>query len=151
LKKTNFLKLIILAIFALILFFLLVKKTHENSENTLKEACFKNICVNLEIAKTQEEKEKGLMERKSLDQNAGMIFLYDEKGTHDFWMKNTLIPLDMIWINDNKIVHIEHAIPCEKDPCQSYESPFEADKILEVNGNFTSENNISIGDIIELK
>jgi uncharacterized ACR, COG1430 len=56
---------------------------------------------NVKEARTQEEKEKGLMGVKELPSNEGMIFYYDEPDTRYMWMKNTLIPLDIIYINED--------------------------------------------------
>ena len=62
--------------------------------------------VFLEVAVTDEEKEKGLMNRPSLAENRGMVFVFRPARQITFWMKDTLIPLDMIFINKGKIVKI---------------------------------------------
>lgn len=67
---------------------------------------------NVKEAKTQEEKEKGLMNVKELPNNEGMIFYYDEPDLVEMWMKNTLIPLDIIYINeDQEVIAIEQGQP----------------------------------------
>ena len=109
----------------------------------------KEILVNAEVVDEFEERMQGLMFREYLDENDGMLFIFEQQEYLSFWMKNTLIPLDMIFISENlEIVDIHHAIPCESDPCRSYTSKDLALYVLEVNEGFTDENNIEIGDKI---
>ncbi|MBU1018601.1 MAG: DUF192 domain-containing protein [Patescibacteria group bacterium] len=111
------------------------------------QACFENTCLDLEIAETTEQKQIGLMNRESLPENSGMLFSYEEEGYYSFWMKNTLIPLDMIWLDEDlEVVHIEHATPCQTEECPSYTSPLPSKYILETNIDFTEENQTKIGD-----
>ncbi|MBW3001570.1 DUF192 domain-containing protein [Candidatus Woesearchaeota archaeon] len=107
--------------------------------------------VNVELPKTPAEMARGLMHRESLGENDGMLFVFEQEGKPGFWMKNTLIPLDMIFIDaDNKIVDILSAEPCEEDPCQSYVSKDDAKYVLEVNQGFAQKHNIQIGDEVKL-
>lgn len=109
------------------------------------------IRISVEIADDKEERNKGLMFRNYLNENSGMLFIFDEENYQTFWMKNTLIPLDMLFINENfKIVDIKNAVPCKEEPCVLYESSKPAKYVLEVNGNFTRSKNIKIGDKIIL-
>jgi len=110
-----------------------------------------NFEINVEIADNFEERAKGLMFREFLDENAGMLFIFEQEDYLSFWMKNTLIPLDMIFISEDfEIVDIKHATPCKQDPCVSYKTISPAKYVLEVNGNFTLRNNIEIGDKIRI-
>ncbi len=91
-------------------------------------------------AELPEIKWKGLMGRESLCESCGMIFIYEKEWYHGFWMKDTLIPLAMIWINGGgEIVHIEkHAEPCvgKANPrmdCKVYRPSKPARFVLEVN------------------
>lgn len=74
--------------------------------------------VHVELARTGQEKAQGLMFREHLDADAGMLFLYDSEGTRVFWMRNTLIPLDMIFISgDLQVVGVvENAEPQTDTP-----------------------------------
>ncbi len=103
----------------------------------------KAINIDIEIAETQEQRAEGLMNRNEL--NGGMLFIFTEQKTVSFWMKNTKIPLDMIFINKDYIItDIQQAEPCKKDPCKDYKS--NAMFVLEVNKDFTKNNNININD-----
>ena len=108
-----------------------------------------NIIVNVEIADDAEERALGLMFREFLDDKNGMFFVFDDEDYHSFWMKNTLIPLDMIFISEDfKIVDIIYAEPCREDSCESYKPIKPAKYVLEVNGNFTIKNDVKIGNKI---
>lgn len=114
-------------------------------ENTVE---INNNKIKVEIADTPEKRTQGLMHRQSL--KGGMLFIFEEEKTRSFWMKNTLIPLDIIFINKNlKIIDIQQAIPC-KDNCISYISKQPAQYVLEVNHNYTIENNIKVSDNVKL-
>ena len=87
----------------------------------------------VEIANTNESRQKGLMFRESLEKNKGMLFVFDYEEKHSFWMKNTLLPLDIIWISkDKKIVDIQAMQPCTEDPCKSYQPIANSKYVLEV-------------------
>ena len=77
--------------------------------------------VIVEVASDDPTREQGLMYRDHMAADRGMIFLFPQAGEYPFWMKNTLIPLDMIWIDAaHRIVHIAHDVPpCKADPCPS--------------------------------
>lgn len=109
------------------------------------------IKINAEIADDDKEIMKGLMFRERLDETAGMLFIFDDERYQTFWMKNTLIPLDIIFINSNfEIVDVKNAVPCKESPCALYKSSKPAKYVLEVNGNFTVRNSIKIGDKIKI-
>ena len=105
--------------------------------------------INVEVAKTNEERSKGLSNRNKLDENSGMIFIFSPNSKPIFWMKDTKISLDIIWINDNKIVGIEKNVQPQLNTDDSklrrYPAPSEIDYVLEVNGGFSDKNNIKVG------
>ena len=106
-----------------------------------------DINIPVELAVTLDEQIKGLMFRTNL--TGGMLFVYNEEKQRNFWMKNTLIPLDIIFIGKNlEITTIHNANPCKEDPCKIYSG--DAKYILEVNKNFTIENNINEGMKVKL-
>ncbi|MFQ3275512.1 MAG: uncharacterized membrane protein (UPF0127 family) [Candidatus Nanohaloarchaea archaeon] len=109
--------------------------------------------ISFETAVTPEEKQVGLMNRTSLRDNHGMIFVYDDAEVRAFWMKNTLIPLDIIFLDSEKrIINIEKAYPEPNTPdseLKRYRSDGPAQYVIEVNQNFTDRNNIEESDRVE--
>ncbi len=79
------------------------------------------VSLRVEIAETPAAREQGLMGRKRLAPGAGMVFLFDRPTTVGFWMKDTLIPLDIaFWSPGGRIVAILQMAPCRSDPCRLY-------------------------------
>ena len=113
-----------------------------------------NFSLKVELAKTMREKQKGLMFRENLKVGEGMLFVYKKPLIPTFWMKNTLIPLDMIFIGkDLSIKYIEQkAPPCisEDDECPHYSPPVAIQYILEVPGGYSKLFGIKAGDILEI-
>ena len=98
----------------------------------------------VEVARTPQEQEQGLMNRQSLAPDRGMIFPYAPPQPVSFWMKNTYIPLDMLFIrSDNSIARIESAVPLNLEPVSSLE-PIAA--VLEIPGGRAAELGIKPGD-----
>ena len=142
--------LVILAILVIVLFFsfsvfLDIKKDVKDKVSV----CFDgNRCISTEIAETDIEKQLGLMYREKLGKNEGMLFPYESEQIRAFWMKNMKISLDVIWLDkDKKIVYIhENVQPCKTDSCPMYSPDKKAMYVLEVNANFSKEQNIQVGD-----
>ena len=138
----------IFIIFLLIFLIGCVKNFNEISIENGK----KSIKINAEIADNNKERTEGLMFREKLKENGGMLFVFEDEKYQTFWMKNTLIPLDMIFINKNfEIVDIKNAQLCIEEPCALYKSSKPAKYVLEVNGGFTAKNNVNIGNKIVYK
>ncbi len=104
-----------------------------------------------ELAVTPEEKAQGLMFRKKMDFDQGMLFIYSEEGFYSFWMKNMVIPLDLIWLDrDKRIVHMEGNVPpCEQEPCPTYTSKVPAQFILELKAGSIERRNLKILDRLD--
>ena len=98
------------------------------------KVCFDDDCFAVEVASTPQERAKGLMFREHLDPDKGMLFIFEREGRYSFWMKNTKLALDMIWIDDQaRVVFIKkNAQPCLQDPCPSIRPDGEAKYVLEV-------------------
>ena len=110
--------------------------------------CYREDCIEVEVASTPESLVQGLQYRMDLEENQGMLFIFEKSGRHSFWMKNTLIPLDIIWLDENKhVVHIEHNLqPCIGDFCPSYVPRWDALYVLEVNAGKVSQWRLSLGE-----
>lgn len=148
-KMKYFIPRLLILVFLIALFFLI--SAFFKNEDDASRVCFGEKCLNIEIADEYNERQKGLMFREELDGDSGMLFIFESSGEYDFWMKNTLIPLDIIWISeDMKIVDIQGAAPCVEDPCRSYIPKGNAKYVLEVNSGFAEENGIDIGDEVNL-
>ena len=107
------------------------------------EVCFEETCWNVEVADTEEERAQGLMFRENLPENAGMWFVFPEPGIYAFWMKNTLIPLDVLYFDEEgKFVSVQTMNPCEHDPCKTYPSARPAKYALEVNAGFAEKEGV---------
>jgi hypothetical protein len=107
----------------------------------------------LEVVRTPEEQAQGLMFRESLPEKAGMLFPFTDKGIHRFWMKNTMIPLDMVWIDaDGKVLFISaDTPPCKADPCPSYGPDAPAASVLEIAGGKAAKEKIGVGSVLQFK
>jgi len=141
--------LVVIILFIAILGTILLALTNHPAEKQ-SQVCFRNYCFYVELSKTPEELSSGLMFRERLDDNRGMLFIFETEGDYPFWMKNTLIPLDIIWLNKNKeVVFIsENAQPCKEDPCPSIEPHKDAKYVLEINGGLSQKLGFKIGDKI---
>lgn len=106
----------------------------------------REVTINAEVADTPEERQKGLMNREFLRFNNGMIFIFPTSEVRQFWMKDTLIPLDIIFIREDKVITKIHknTTPNNTDIRYSSESP--AKYVIEVNGGWTEINNVREGD-----
>ena len=110
----------------------------------------KPIQYHVEVAKTNEEQAEGLMYRLELKKNGGMLFLFNNEKKASFWMKNTLIPLDIIFINKNGSINkiYKNTIPKSK---KRIISKGEVLAVLEINAGEAIRNNIGYRSFIDLE
>ena len=103
--------------------------------------------IDIEIADNDNKRTKGLMDRLSMKENQGMLFLFPYDTIQSFWMKNTVLSLDIIFVNrDNEIVTIhEHAVPFDTG---HYPSTKPASRVVEVNAGYTELYGVKVGDKI---
>lgn len=119
---------------------------------SVDKVCHENNCFIVEVAKTDQERQTWLMNRQKLWKNKWMIFVFEETRRHPFWMKNTLIPLDIIWINkDLEIVDIQTAQPCYTEVCWNYTPAWDAMYVLEINAWIAQQKDIKVWDNLKLK
>lgn len=113
---------------------------------------FNNSKFFVEIADEPNEWQKGLMFVESLPKNEGMLFIFNDSSPRTFWMKNTLIPLDMIFVDENFVVVDvkENVPPCKVDPCDTYPSEKASMFVVELNAGSVKENNVSVGQIMRM-
>ena len=109
--------------------------------------------VKVEIVADDELRAQGLMFRDHLDPASGMLFFFPQDGVYSFWMKNTRIPLDMIWIDaGKKVVHIKNDVPpCRVEICPSYDPGVPARYVLEVAGGEAAKNGFKVGDVLRFE
>lgn len=108
--------------------------------------------LNVFIAATPELREKGLMFQTQLSNENGMLFVFETQSIQHVWMKNTLIPLDILFLSQEGIIQtmLENLLPCQTDACQIYASGLPATYMLEVNAGFIKSNHIKVGEKIQL-
>jgi len=104
------------------------------------------VTVNAELAVTPKEQQRGLMGRTYLPEDTGMMFVFEQDQPLSFWMKNTLVPLQILYFSsDGYFVNALDMVPCEEDPCEQYRSASVAKYALEVNVGFREANDIGTG------
>jgi uncharacterized membrane protein (UPF0127 family) len=105
----------------------------------------------VELATTPEQRARGLMFREHLGTDKGMLFVFEQEGVYPFWMKNTLIPLDIIWIDKSaKVVFIsKNTPPCEHVPCPTINPGEKAKYVLEICGGTADRIGLGVGDKLE--
>jgi uncharacterized protein len=104
----------------------------------------------IEVADTDASRERGLMDRKSMPPDHGMLFVFPDSEPRTFWMKDTLIPLDMLFFDNRRrlVTLISDAPPCTADPCRIYPSNAPARYVLELNAGTAAKFGIREGDVL---
>jgi len=112
-----------------------------------------NVTYSVEIAADPDLRAQGLMYRDQLRPATGMLFFFPTDGVYGFWMKNTLIPLDMIWIDsDRKIVHIKTDVPpCKIEECPSYDPGVPSRYVLELAAGEAAKHGLKVGDVLRFE
>ncbi len=107
---------------------------------------FRKVQCTAEVARTPEERSKGLMHRKSMPEDSGMLFIYPENRIPAFWMKNTLIPLSIAFIDPGgMIIDIQDMEPETED---HHSPPSRIGYALEMNKGWFEHNGIKVGDSV---
>lgn len=129
----------------------------QNKESSLQTKIIKavsgNRTINLtvQVADTPKKRDKGLMFVEELPENEGMLFVFSGESYGGFWMKNTLIPLSIAFLDsEGKILKILNMVPCKEDFCPTYDPELFYHYALEVNLGWFDKNQIKEGDFVVL-
>lgn len=119
---------------------------HEKPED-LSQVKIGNQIFHTEVSDSPETHKVGLMFREYLAPETGMLFVFEESSYRAFWMKNTYIPLDVVWISEQKmVVDVQTLLPCNVEQCPVFDPKEKAMYVLEVNaGEFQGK----VGDKVE--
>ena len=148
-------KIVLLICIPVIVWSMFLRQWQQNNVmHTWPQACLEKECFLLEIADSHNERMQWLMWRTVLDDNAWMLFIFDEMAPRrKFWMKDTLISLDMVWLDPSyTIVHIEQWVPpCTADPCPTFGPDAKKSQyVLEFNAWTINELGSEIGDKVDI-
>jgi len=149
-RRKIFITIILLCFILLITVVIFLSNKNEEKES---KVCFKDNCFDVELAIDPESRGRGLMFREKLDSDRGMLFIFEKEGNYPFWMKNTFIPLDIIWINENKeVVFIANSTqPCKEFSCPFIESGKETKYVLEINSGISEKIGLSVSEKIHFE
>lgn len=152
----------ILAIFGIILVFFVAFIFYQFNVKSLTSkkipsatVSVKGVVFNVELAKTQQQQQKGLSGRSSLPQDRGMLFLFNKPGYYAFWMKDMKFPLDMLFIDGKTIITIYENIPPPKNATENgnlkiMQPTGSIDKVLEINAGMVKKYGIKTGDAVKI-
>jgi uncharacterized protein len=120
------------------------------------QAVFGELAVNLEVARTDAEHQKGLGGHAPLGERDGMIFVFQRPGLVAFWMKGMTFGLDIMWIEAGRVVHLEKNVPAPRPTDPDSALPILAPSapatyVLEVNAGFSDKYGIARGSAVELR
>jgi uncharacterized membrane protein (UPF0127 family) len=108
--------------------------------------------IKLEVAQTPQQQEMGLMHRPALPDDRGMLFPFPSAQPVSFWMKNTPMPLDIVFLHKGVVKYIQAATPpCANDPCPTYGPNTPIDKVIELRSGRAAELKLKVGDIVKIE
>jgi uncharacterized protein len=107
--------------------------------------------INVTIGDDYAEQVQGLSERPSLKANEGMLFIFPNKQVRNFWMKNMNFSIDIIWLDDNKVLNIsQKLLPEGENPDNTYSSILPVNKVLEINAGLAERYGLKVGDSVKI-
>lgn len=147
--KNNFIvSLAVIIIFFAAIFFL-NKAPREVAISRVGHVEIGGVKIRVDLAATPEKRTQGLSGRESLNEDEGLLFIFDVPNTYFFWMKDMKFPIDMIWLDqEKKITYIKENARPESYP-ESYGPNVPSLYVLEVVSGFTKKNNIKVGDNVK--
>lgn len=155
-NKTNKILISIFTIFALLLVSNFIYQNYRQIAE-IKSSPSQYVKINkkileIELADTFEKQVKGLSGHEKLSDNQSMLFKFNNKRVQNFWMKDMLFPLDIIWIDGNKIVKIDKNLPPEGNiPKNIYTSSVPVNYVLEITGGVSDKCGFKVGDKVTIK
>lgn len=107
--------------------------------------------LSVEVADSRSERRKGLSGRSSLGERSGMLFVYSEDSRDSYWMKDTLVPLSIAFLDGNgRVLAILDMEPCRSDPCPVYDPGIAYRAALEVNRGVFARLGVEVGDVLRI-
>ncbi len=149
----------IIGILAILVFTGLIYLSYQNrpqSQENVKlqdQLTINNRTLNVDIVTTSQDQARGLGGKTDLADDYGMLFIFSDERIRQFWMRDMLVPIDMIWIQDNMIVgYVDNVQPEPDVPLSQlkvYSSEIPVDKVLEVRAGLRLENDWDVGSVVE--
>lgn len=139
----------IVVLFAVVLIITLLVTGKKITTAQINNQTFK-----VEVAKTDKERQMGLSGKNNLSKDQGMLFVFDNPDYYSFWMKEMKFPIDIIYLNGDKVVTvIESAQPptSSNENLTIYQPEEKADRVLEVNAGTAQKHKITIGSVVKIK
>lgn len=132
----------------------------QSQVNNKPQVIVRGLTVFAEVAKTREQRQKGLSKRDSLPFNEAMLFVFERSGNYAIWMKDMKFPIDIVWIDnspngDKKVVDIaQNAVPepgKDDNELRRYVPKSDALYILEINAGLVRANDLQVGDVVSFE
>jgi uncharacterized protein len=135
----------------ILIFLLVMYVLNARAQTVYRQLQIKDKVFTVEIPNSIEKRALGLGKRKNLPQDCGMLFIFDRRGIYPFWMKNMQFPIDIIWIDGNRVVGTSQNIPAPKNrSLPVYAPPSPVDKVLELNSGTVKVLGIAENDTITI-
>jgi len=144
LNKKNIVIVTVVLVFAIIAGWFFSTRVYSLHGNKIEKIAINNKIFYAEVVLSNEKLEKGLGKRNGLCDSCAMLFEFSSPGKYSFWMKGMRFPLDIIWIRNGEIVHIEKNVSEKFSGILS--PPFDSDSVLEINAGIIDKLEIKIGD-----
>jgi len=146
--------LVLAVIIVLIAFILRIWQWQQEKKLKRGVVMVGNAAIEVEVAETPLAREKGLSGREKLDQNKGMLFVFPKKDYYPFWMKEMNFPIDIIWIDNDRVVDISYNVAAPSTVSEffkTYQPKEPVNFVLEVNAGFSKEYNVKVGDRVKIE
>ncbi|MEK7642617.1 MAG: DUF192 domain-containing protein [Patescibacteria group bacterium] len=150
-KKNLFIICTVLLVASILLFRNNENNIQNSTETTVYTAKISETALNVEIADSETKRITGLSYREVLDDNTGLLFVFENKAKYGIWMKDMNFAIDIAWLDENRrIIFIEREVSPNTFP-KVFMPDREALYVLEVNSGFFDKNKISVGNTLEIK